>query len=96
MFLLSDGVFTSIDYPGAASTGAATIGIGVNPRGEIVGQYRDLAGVTHGFILDAAGYSTFDLSGYPTTVLTGINSHGDIVWRARDADGKDVAFVLRW
>jgi hypothetical protein len=95
MFLLSHGVYTSIDYPDAASTGGSAIATGINPRGDIVGQYMDSSGVTHGFVLDARGYRTVDISGYAATVLTGINPRGDIVGRCRGADGKDVAFVLQ-
>ncbi len=64
-------------------------------RGDIVGQYMDGSGVTHGFVLDAGGYTTVDIPGYPTTVLTGINPRGDVVGRCRGADGLDVAFVIR-
>jgi hypothetical protein len=39
--------FTTINYPGAASTRA----LGINPQGDIVGTY-DLAGVRHGFLLE--------------------------------------------
>lgn len=51
--------------------------------------------VVHGFLLDASGYTTVDVPGYPQTVLTGINPQGDIVGRARGSDGRDVAFVIR-
>jgi hypothetical protein len=95
MFVLGDGGFTTIDYPGATATGAATIGVGINPKGEVVGQYRDSANITHGFVLDASGFSTVDIPGYPTTVLTGVNAEGDIVGRARGTDGRDVGFVIK-
>jgi probable HAF family extracellular repeat protein len=39
--------FTSVDYPGAATTNA----LGVNHRGDVVGSYMDSAGKTHGFLL---------------------------------------------
>ena len=45
-FLLSKGVFTPIDVPGATLTFAS----GINPRGDIVGLYSDATG-THGFLL---------------------------------------------
>jgi hypothetical protein len=45
-FLLSRGVFTSFDFPGAIFTDAA----GVNPGGIIVGVYVDSTNVVHGFI----------------------------------------------
>ena len=39
--------FVTIDYPGATYTQA----VGINPRGHIVGSYRDSAGKQHGFLL---------------------------------------------
>ena len=41
-----EATFTTIDFPGASST----IAVGVNPRGDIVGQ-NITAGVSHGFLL---------------------------------------------
>lgn len=49
-FLLSDGVFTTIDVPGAASTLAR----GINARGDVVGTYVDAAKLTHGFLAEVA------------------------------------------
>jgi uncharacterized membrane protein len=40
--------FTSVDFPGAAATGA----YGINPHGDIVGNYVDAAGKTHAFVLN--------------------------------------------
>jgi len=45
-FVLSEGVYTPLDVPGAASTQVFS----VNNRGEIVGSYDDSSGVTHGFL----------------------------------------------
>jgi hypothetical protein len=75
--LMSDGNFTTIDFPGAAFTGA----YGINPRGDIAGRYRDAAGVTHGFLLSGGQFSSFD---FPNSTFTGsaaINPGGDIVGR---------------
>jgi hypothetical protein len=49
MFLLSRGVFTSIDFPGALSTGASIIGVGINPKGEIVELVRAKRSRVFGF-----------------------------------------------
>lgn len=38
--------FTAIDYPGAANTLVRRM----NPRGDLVGNYRDAAGM-HGFLM---------------------------------------------
>ena len=39
--------FTTVDFPGAPDTQLR----GINSRGDIVGQYTDAAGTTHGFLL---------------------------------------------
>jgi uncharacterized membrane protein len=49
-FLLSQGVYTTIDFPGAAVTYAD----GINDAGQIVGSYLDSGGVNHGFLATPA------------------------------------------
>ena len=49
-----------------------------NPAGEIVGAYRNSAGV-HGFVLRDEVYVPIDFPGATATRAFGINSHGDIV-----------------
>lgn len=46
-FLLHDGHFTQIDYPGTA----ATVGRGINNAGDVTGDHVDSAGIESGFIL---------------------------------------------
>ena len=48
----ADG-FTTIDPPGALSSKV----YGINPQGDIVGQYTDTGGKTHGFLLSNTGAS---------------------------------------
>ncbi len=74
-FLLKGGQFTTIDFPGAVSTGMATSGI--NPRGDIVGVYVSADKVTHGFLLTGGKFSIIDYPGF--VGLSGINPQGDIV-----------------
>jgi hypothetical protein len=38
--------FTTVDVPGATSTEAS----GINPEGQIVGNYTDAASTLHGFV----------------------------------------------
>jgi uncharacterized membrane protein len=45
-FLLDHGKLTRIDVPGAAETQV----VGLNNRGQVVGEYRQPAGVFHGFL----------------------------------------------
>jgi probable HAF family extracellular repeat protein len=44
-FLLTEGRYEAIDFPGAAYT---TV-LGINDDGEIVGQFTNRSGVAHGF-----------------------------------------------
>jgi uncharacterized membrane protein len=46
-FLMTDGRFTIIDYPGGTSSGGTLV---INDSGLIVGGYIDTAGKEHGFI----------------------------------------------
>ena len=70
----ADPTFTSIDFPGAALTRAH----GINPRGDIVGQYVS-AGLTHGFLLSGGQFTTIDFPGATFTDAKKINPKGDIV-----------------
>lgn len=73
-FLLDDGVFTTIDLPGAAFTEPTTI----NDRGQIVGLFADAGGVLHGFLLDEGAFTQIDFPGAPNTIAGGINNRGQI------------------
>ena len=49
-FLLSGGIYTTLDAPGANQK---TIADGINDSGVIVGSYLDTNGVYHGFLANA-------------------------------------------
>jgi uncharacterized membrane protein len=82
-FLLSKGAFTTIDVPGAAYTTAD----GINPEGDIVGDYATTVGECgavpgpgcHGFLLSKGTFTTIDVPGALGTTARGINPEGDIV-----------------
>ena len=76
-FLLSGGIFTTIDFPGSTYTTAD----GINNSGQIVGSYQS-AGVLHGYLLSGGVFTTIDLS----QGALGINDSGQIVGRS-GADG---------
>ena len=67
-FRLQAGVFTPLDFPLATSTTA----FGITDTGEIAGVYNDAAGNTHGFIHASGAFSTVDVAGARSTLLTRI------------------------
>lgn len=73
-FLLSGGIFSSIDVPQAIGTSV----YGINNNGAIVGSYFDMVG-THGFLLDGGNYLIFDIPNSTGTEAYGINDNGQIV-----------------
>src|SRR5271154_6505749 len=72
---LTAQTYTPIIYPGSIGT----IAHGINSLGQVVGQWEDSSGVTHGFIYSAGTYTSFDYPGASTTALYGINNAGDMV-----------------
>ena len=87
-FLLSDGVVTTIDYPGAVFTDAR----GINIRGDIVGAYRMMtepAVNLHGYLRDKHGRFTpidFPNGGHTNTIAQRITASGLIVGCRHDAE----------
>jgi hypothetical protein len=54
-------VFTTLDEPLAdQSIGRGTFPLDINDAGQIVRNYRDAHGVTHGFLLSGGTFTTFD------------------------------------
>ena len=76
-FLLTAGLLTTLDPPGATFAQA----LGLNNRGQVVGQFMDAGGNTHGFLWTVAnGFTTIDEpNGVGTTIVNGINDNGVIV-----------------
>lgn len=74
--LLADGgAFTSIDFPGAASTQAW----GITQSGDIVGFYVATDKSMHGFLLSRGQYSSIDFPGAAFTEINGISPRGDLI-----------------
>ena len=87
------GVFTTLDVPDSNLTEA----VGLNDRGQVVGDYRDAnTGVFHGFLWDKGVFSTIDVPfpGARLTAAQGINRFGDIVGFYDDASGRH-GFLFR-
>jgi uncharacterized membrane protein len=79
-FLLTEGVVTALDFPGASDTFA----YGINESGTVVGQWDllDPSGntlVVHGFTWKNGAFTQFDFPGSGDTYLFGINARGDLV-----------------
>ena len=76
-FLLSNGEFTSIDFPGAIHTHAWKI----NPRGQILGVYVGTDSKFHLYLLSQGEFTTIDIPGAIEAVVDdgGLNPRGDIV-----------------
>ncbi len=92
-FLLDDGECTTIDHPDATSEveGGGTALLGLNDRGQIVGQYSDLS--CHGFLLDGDAFTTIDLPDASFAEAAGINGRGQIVGPYLNAEGTIYGFL---
>src|SRR5262249_15707304 len=74
--------FTQIHVPGSRRTAANG-----NSTHEIVGEYDDANGDTHGFILDKSGFTPVDVSGAVVTTVNGVNAVGQLAGIYIDAGG---------
>ena len=84
-FVLSDGIYTSLTYPGASGTYA----MGINNAGTIAGTFTDASGF-HGFLAIplaalSTGWNLISLPVQPAnaaiaSVLSGIKGALDVVW----------------
>jgi uncharacterized membrane protein len=84
-FVLSEGEFSTFDFPGAVITQVWRI----NPQEEIVGRYKGTDGVFHVFLLSDGGFTSIDFPGAVNTGgdAGGINPRGDIVSSYCDTPG---------
>jgi uncharacterized membrane protein len=91
-YLLDHGQFIPFDVPDSTLTEAYDI----NPQGEIVGDYKDPSGLSHGFLRDAEGeFTSLDFPGSQATIARGINARDEIVGRYVAADGVTHGFLAR-
>ena len=90
-FLLEDGKFTAIEFPGATG---GTVATGINAAGQVVGFYLNGSG-PHGFSRAADGtFKSIDLPGAIDSSARGINNRGDITGQYTDGTGVTRAFLL--
>ncbi len=99
-FLLDQGVYTTIDPPGAKSTGGPGGVLKINPAGVVVGTYTKLDDVplpcgcgSHGFIYGEGEFTTFDFPGALATSNNGVNPRGDIVGTYVDQSNRRHGFL---
>lgn len=74
-YLLSDGVYTTIDVPDSKDY---TVVGGINASGQIVGSYLGTDFVTHGFLLDNGSYTRLDVPGATSSGAGAINDLGTV------------------
>jgi hypothetical protein len=89
--LISEGHFTTIDYPAAGVT--FTNVAAIDSRGEMGGRYT-LNGVNHGYLLSGGQFHSFDYPGATFTMVTAIAPNGDLLGRYRDANNVFHGFRL--
>lgn len=86
-FIDNAGSITTLTGPTGAT---ATEALGLNNEGQVVGQYTDASGSTHGFLYNVAAgtYATIDdPNANGMTVVNGINDLGQLVGFYLDASG---------
>jgi hypothetical protein len=79
--------FTSLDYPGAVTTGA----YGVNDQGHVVGLHQTASdatlGIARGFVFDGASYQEVTVAGCDQAMAFGINNADEVVGVCQTANG---------
>lgn len=88
--------FTTIDVPLLAPAPPNTLSprtaVDANSATAIAGEYDDLSGATHGFILRGSEYTTIDVPNASSTTVNGINPPGQLTGTYQDSSGGFHAF----
>jgi uncharacterized membrane protein len=91
-FLYNGNRFRRINVPGATETRA----LGINNQSEIVGEYVDRAGASHGFVREPDGEVTsLDVPGAEGTVAIDIDDQGRVVGAYSDEETQSIHGFLR-
>jgi probable HAF family extracellular repeat protein len=88
-FLDDHGMFTTLEYPGAVSTGANSI----NNAGTIVGVYDINLTGPHSFLYQNGVYTNIDFPGADITVAGSINNSGVVAGYYEDSMGAIHGFL---
>lgn len=88
--LNNQGMFTTIDFPGASYTSL----YGINDSGQLVGSFETPALQIRGFLDDHGAFTQIDFPGAVATELTGINNTGEIVGNFTPASVPEPASLL--
>jgi uncharacterized membrane protein len=86
-FMVRNGVFTAINFPGAEATEITKI----NNEGEMVGLYA-INGIVHGFSLDKGRFTTIDVPNTTDTMILGLNNRDQIIATAIEQNHFDQGF----
>jgi uncharacterized membrane protein len=104
VYLLSNGRFTSFDYPNALQTapaGYSHVG-GLNNFADVASDYASSApfqqlnklnGNVHGFVSSGGAFTSFDFPGASGTIVFGINDDGKVVGTYENPDGTFHGFL---
>ena len=101
VFVLGEGGFSSVDFPGAAETASGWYSWsgGFNDAGDIASIYCSFqpcdffnfgfqSGKVHGFLATSDGFTSVDFPGADTTGVWGLNSRDEVVGVYLDAAGE--------
>ena len=90
-FVYNNGAYTSLNYPGAATTYAA----GINDSGQISGYYQPVSsGDSFGFFDDAGTFTSIEAPGTYQTFVLGLNNLGVVVGYGSPTDGNSAVSFL--
>jgi uncharacterized membrane protein len=98
-WLLQNGVYTTINYPGAPFT----VPTAINDNGDIVGYYcagtyddcNNFASPYIGFLYSGGTYTSFSVPGVPWSYPSGINNKGVIVGSYEDTNNFWHGFLIQ-
>jgi uncharacterized membrane protein len=91
-FLLSGGVYTQLDVPGASH---GTVAYGINDVGQVVGGVFDSTLGMWVYDIQTQTYTMYQYSNGYDTIGTGINNQGTVVGYTVDSSGRTIGLELK-